>query len=238
VIRVERIMGTAVRFDLGGAPLDGEAVDAAVAYLRWVEAIFTVHSPDSQIRRIAAGTLAVAEADPAVGKVLERCFQLRILTDGWFDHRPDTPDLDPSGYVKGWAIQQAADRLAAAGVRRFFIDAGGDIVLRGGGRSWRVGIKDPARPSVARAALSVEDGAVASSGRYERGEHIWGSPGRNLASVTVVGPDLGTADALATAVLAADGAEVEWLGRFPSYAVVAVEAGGRLRATPGAPLAA
>ena len=54
--------------------------------------------------------------------------------------------------------------------------------------------------------LELRDGAVATSGAYERGQHIvdprTGRPPRGVLSVTVVGPDLGTADAYATAAFA------------------------------------
>ena len=51
----------------------------------------------------------------------------------------------------------------------------------------------------------VTDAAVATSGRYERGDHVLdprtGLPATGLASVTVVGPDLAIADAYATAAV-------------------------------------
>ena len=45
---------------------------------------------------------------------------------------PNGTTLDPSGYVKGWAIERAARILEAAGAENFCINAGGDIALRGG----------------------------------------------------------------------------------------------------------
>ncbi len=65
------------------------------------------------------------------------------------------------------------------------------------------------------ATIELAQGAVATSGHYERGAHIHdpssGRPATALASVTVTGPDLGTADAYSTAAFAlGDGAEA-WL---------------------------
>ena len=132
-------------------------------------------------------------------EVLARCEELRAETGGYFDVRAGGR-LDPSGYVKGWAVQRAA----AFGCGRFLIEAGGDMVLRG---SWRVGIRHPYERGALAAAITVADCAVATSGAYERGPHILdpftGRPATGLSSVTVIGRDLGTVDAYATAAFAA-----------------------------------
>jgi thiamine biosynthesis lipoprotein len=150
------------------------------SWLRWVDATFSTYRPDSEISR------------------LDRCERLRVETGGLFDVRAGGR-LDPSGYVKGWAVERAA----AFGRGRFLIDAGGDIVLRG---RWRVGIRHPYQPGRLAAAITVADCAIATSGAYERGPHILdprtGRPAAGLSSVTVLGRDLGTADAYATAAFA------------------------------------
>src|SRR4029078_11272679 len=89
-------------------------------------------------------------------------------------HRADG-HIDPSGYVKGWAIEEAAWLLDAAGARNYSINAGGDIVARGEaapGRPWRVGIRHPDQADRVAAVLEVSDRAVATSGDYERGDHV------------------------------------------------------------------
>ncbi len=63
--------------------------------------------------------------------VLDRCEALRAETGGAFDAR-HSGTLDPCGLVKGWAVERAASRLAAAGARDLLLDAGGDVVARGG----------------------------------------------------------------------------------------------------------
>jgi FAD:protein FMN transferase len=174
-------------------------VDAArvFAWLRWVDATFSTYREDSQISRLDRGMLA--RPHPLVRSVLARCEALRVETGGLFDARAGGR-LDPSGYVKGWAVQRAA----AFGRGRFLIDAGGDVVLRG---TWRVGIRHPYEPDRLAAAITVSDCAVATSGTYERGPHIFdprtGRPATGLSSVTVIGRDLGTADAYATAAFVA-----------------------------------
>jgi FAD:protein FMN transferase len=190
-VPTEHVMGMPVR-------VVGE-IDAATvfAWLRWVDATFSTYREDSEISRLGRGERFAPH--PLVREVLERCEALRIETGGLFDARAGGR-LDPSGYVKGWAVQRAA----AFGRGRFLIDAGGDVVLRG---TWRVGIRHPRERDRLAAVITVSDCAVATSGAYERGPHILdprtGRPATGVDSVTVLGRDLGTADAYATAAFAA-----------------------------------
>ena len=149
-------------------------------------------------------------------EVLARCEALRRATGGAFDARAGGA-LDPSGYVKGWALERAA---ALVDARELCLDGGGDLVLRGG--PWRVGIRHPlrARPAVLGARASTS-GAVATSATYERGEHILdprtGRPPAACSRSPSPGPDLAVADAYATAAFAmgADGpAWTAGLGRL------------------------
>lgn len=215
VLRVARVMGTAVRF-VSREPSPPGAIDEAIAWLDWVDRTFSVYRRDSEIMRLRRGELD--EPHPEVTAVLERCLGLRITTDGAFDHRIEDA-LDPSGYVKGWAIQRATEMIAATGLERFYVDAGGDIAMRG---VWKIGVRNPAQPDVPRFVLNLENTAIATSGLYERGEHIWGSDPGGVASVSVVGPDLGTADAVATALFASGDNDVDWLDRFPDYGVYTI----------------
>jgi thiamine biosynthesis lipoprotein len=193
-VQIEHVMGMPVRVE---GDIEPEPV---FAWLRWVDATFSTYRADSEISRLDRGELAPADAHPLVCEVLARCEALRRETGGYFDVRAGGA-LDPSAYVKGWAVQRAADR---AGGRRFLIDAGGDVVLRGG--PWRVGIRHPIERDKLAAVIAVTDGAVATSGTYERGPHILdpftGRPATGLSSVTVIGRDLGTVDAYATAAFA------------------------------------
>lgn len=228
-MRVERVMGTAVRFATEGATA---GVEAAIAWLHWVDDTFSVHRPDSQIMRIRRGAISANDIHPEVGAVLDRCTGLRVLTEGWFDHRPEG-DLDPSGYVKGWAVERAASLLEQHGVSRFYVDAGGDIATRG---TWTVGIRNPKHPARTLLAVELTDEAIATSGTYERGNHIWGRHPAGLASVSVIGPDLGTADAVSTALFSSGGEDPAWLERFPDYEVVAITHDLRVWQTPSAPI--
>jgi thiamine biosynthesis lipoprotein len=230
-------MGTAVGVDVRD-PLPGHVLTEVFDWFGWVDATFSTYREDSALCRYRRGELALDQAPDELRVVLDRCDALRPGTDGAFDHRPGGPALDPSALVKGWSADRAADLLRAAGARSFCVNAGGDVLCSGArepGQPWRVGIRHPEAAGAVAAVLQIGDGAVATSGSYERGEHVWGrAPGAPAAaSVTVVGPELGLADALATAAFAAPGPVPAWWHRFPGYDLLVVTADRQLRWTPG-----
>ena len=214
---------------------DGRAAAEPVfAWLREVDAVFSTYRADSEISRIARDELTVADAQPTVREVLAQCEALRVETRGYFDARAGER-LDPSGLVKGWAVDGAAALLEVAGSRDFCVDAGGDVVVRGG--PWRVGIRHPSKRRRLAAVLTAGDLAVATSGAYERGPHILdphtGRPPHGVLSVTVVGPDLATADAYATAAFAMGRRGPAWTATLRGYEAMTILAGDRVLTTPG-----
>ncbi|RIV38072.1 FAD:protein FMN transferase [Micromonospora radicis] len=219
-------MGTPISLDIADDLPAGQLdtlADETFAWLREVDARFSTYRPDSEVCRFDRGELLLSEASTDLRRVLARCADLWDATDGFFDAYA-TGGLDPSGYVKGWAAQVASDRLLAAGSANHCLNAGGDVRLRGrssSGQPWRVGVRHPWDPSAVCLVLAGTDLAVATSGVYERGHHVRdprrGTPARGLRSVTVVGPDLGLADAYATAALAMGVAGIGWLDRLPGH---------------------
>ena len=111
--------------------------------------------------------------------------------------------LDFGGVVKEYAADRAAEALRLHGVRGGFVDLGGDIRIVGprpGGEPWRVGVRDPRAPDRALAGIPVREGAVTTSGDYERFMIVAGRryshlldprtgwPVEGLRSVTVLAP--------------------------------------------------
>jgi thiamine biosynthesis lipoprotein len=245
-VHVEEVMGTVVSLDARGA--ETEQAQAAFArlmtWLRGVDRRFSTYRADSEISRIDRGELRVADASDDVRWVLERCAALRGETGGAFDERAGGR-LDPSALVKGWAVQRGADILAAAGLTDFALSAGGDVVVRGGALpepAWRVGIQHPRDRGAIAMAVALTDATVATSGAYERGAHLLdprtGSPPQGVLSVTVVGPDLGSADAYSTAAFALGADGPRWtLGLDDGYEAMTILADDCVLSTPGFPLA-
>jgi len=242
--RVEPLMGTVVSLDIRPPLVPGQVVDDVFDQLRDVEARFSTYRPDSEISRLGRGELREEDCSLDVRHVLAACEHLSTATGGAFDARRPRPDgtftLDPSGYVKGWAIEEAAWRLDSAGARAYWINAGGDVVARGhaaGGRPWRVGIRHPDDARRVAAVLEVSDRAVATSGTYERGTHIadprTGLAPTGLRSVTIVGPGLAFTDAYATAVYVMGLDGLRWLAERPEYAAYAITDDDRVVWTEG-----
>lgn len=242
--RVEPVMGTMVSIEIQPPLVPPAVLDEVFTQLHDVDARFSTYKPDSAISRLMRGELLEEDASLDVRHVLAACDHLTIVTDGAFDARRHRSDgrLDPSGFVKGWAIEEAAWAIDAAGGRNYCVNAGGDIVARGEaepGRPWRVGIRHPDQADRVAAVLEVSDRAVATSGDYERGEHIGdprtGKPATGLRSVTVVGPGLAFTDAYATAVYVMGLDGLGWLAAHDdgTYAAFAITDDGRSVWTEG-----
>lgn len=224
--RVEHIMGMPIGIEIHDADVDPDALTAAFTWFRLVDATFSTYKADSQISRLNRGELTLAAADPDVQTVLARCEELYEETGGYFDIRVPFMRgvIDPSGLVKGWSVERAGQMLADAGARNFAINAGGDVIVRGhppGADTWRIGIKHPFEHDRVAAVVSSTGGAIATSATYERGQHIFdphtGGPPGGVLSVTITGPDLGTADAYATAVFAMGDDGPTWVTRLSEY---------------------
>jgi thiamine biosynthesis lipoprotein len=206
-------------------------LDAMFDWLRFVDETFSTYKVDSEISRLNRGELELEDSHSDVRWVLARCDELRVETDGYFDARAESADfVDPSGLVKGWSIERAAAMLHDAGLRNFAINAGGDLRLSGGAlpdESWRVGIQHPLLRHSIAAVVEMREGAVATSGTYERGDHVFDPhtrlPPQGVLSVTIAGPDLAVADAYATAAFAM-GAErgPEWTRRLQGYEAMTI----------------
>ena len=209
-----------------------QAWQEALVELRWVDAVFSTWRADSQISRLGRGELTVAECDVAVAEVLRLGDDARVSSDGAFDiWLPDADGvrrLDPSGVVKGWAVDRAVALLLALADTDVCLSAGGDMVCHvadPGGESWSIGIEDPLDPTRLVARVPVHRGAVATSGSAHRGAHVVdarsGRAQDELASVTVIGAHLTSVDIDATTALALGADGPAWLrSRFRTGVVV------------------
>ena len=237
LVHVEHVMGTVVSFHVRFAdesqrtPLLAAIADA-VTWLHRVDDVFSTYRDDSQVSRLSRGELRLADCDDDVAEVLELCAQVTRETDGYFSSTYGGR-LDPTGLVKGWAIQRASELLSSAGSTHHLVNGGGDIQAVGGsapGTPWQIGIAHPLERGALASVVRLTDGAVATSGVAERGAHVidpfTGQPAVALASVTVVGHELIRTDAYATAAIAMGGRAHRWLEGCDGYEAFAVAADG------------
>ncbi|PKH38004.1 FAD:protein FMN transferase [Nocardioides alpinus] len=202
--------------------LGEQAWEAALTELRWVDEVFSTWRPDSQVSRLGRGEVTLAECHESVAEVLRLGDDARVSSGGAFDvclsDRDGVRRLDPSGVVKGWAVDRAVAPLLALADTDVCLSAGGDMVCHVAdpdGEPWLIGIEHPLDPTRLVARVPVHRGAVATSGSAHRGAHVVdarsGRPQEALASVTVIGARLTSVDIDATTALALGVDGPDWL---------------------------
>jgi FAD:protein FMN transferase len=172
--------------------------------------------------------------------VLRRCERTKNETGGYFDIERDGR-IDPSGLVKGWAIERACALLLARGRTNFFVDAGGDVQAmgrNGDGQPWRVGIRNPFKRDEQVKVLAISNRGVATSGTAIRGQHIYNpmQPGfffTDLVCLTVIGPSIYDADRFATAAFAMGRDGLAFIADRPDLEGYAITADGMAQYTDG-----
>jgi thiamine biosynthesis lipoprotein len=202
-------MGTVVSFHVEARDVVESRVREVIAdactMLHRHDDLFSTWRPESPMSRIRRGELRLEEAPSEIAEVLDLCATARSRSGGWFDPFTMPGGIDPTGLVKGWSADCALALLKEAGITSAMVNAGGDIACCGSpsaGQCWKIGIRHPWRADAFACILEVE-GAVATSGEYERGPHLIdpiGRQGPQPASATVIGPSLAFADAFATAI--------------------------------------
>jgi thiamine biosynthesis lipoprotein len=223
-------MGMPISLALRGRHVDDTAAREAwaevMADLRETDRVFSTYREDSCVSRLARGEISLVDCPPEVREVFELGQLARVQSGGAFDVRRPAADggtvVDPSGVVKGWAVQRASAWLHALPETDFCLSAGGDMVCHTddpAGQPWRVGIEDPVDPARLIAIVPVRRGGVATSGTAHRGDHLvdarTGVPPARVASVTVVAASLTWADLDATSAYALDADAGTWLRSRP-----------------------
>lgn len=228
--RVTHVMGMPISLALRGRHTCDHLAESAwvrvVASLREVDLIFSTYRPDSCISRLGRGEIQLADCPPEVPEVFALGAAAEDASHGAFSvHLPAIGGgtlLDPSGVVKGWAVQRAARILEELDDTDYCLSAGGDMTCRTARSDtdpWRIGIEDPHDPARLIAVVPLRGGAVATSGTAHRGGHLvdarTGLAPASVASVTVVAGSLTWADIDATAAFALGPDAADWLSTRP-----------------------
>lgn len=172
---------------------------------------FSTYIASSELSKINNGELKIEDASSVQRDVWQQAEDWKEKTSGFFDARAPDGSFDPSGIVKTWAAENAANFLHANGFKQFTLNAGGDVLLSENLDSsvlTRVGLSNlqsiTSEDAFINMVLELAGTglrAVATSGSSERGEHIWRKNG-GYAQATVIAKDLITADVWATALIA------------------------------------
>ncbi len=221
------VWGTVLFIDVASSKVSEGAIDTAIEnvkrFVYGVDEEFSTYKDGSFVTRLRRGEIAIEQCPADVQEVWQLCAVARDLSDGAFDPWAVAGGFDPSGYVKGWAADRVAEILGAAGCEDIQVNAAGDLTLRGGVVEngavgpWKIGVVNPDNRQEVLRIFEISDGAIATSGTYERGAHIFDPATGTIAigakSATVLGPDGGLTDALATALMVAGEDGATWFGR-------------------------
>ena len=227
------IMGMPVTIEVVG-DADGQVAEAVFRHFVDVDARFSPYKVDSELSAMNRGEIPWEAISPDMQDVLSLALLTRHETMGYFDIRRPDGRVDPSGIVKGWAIRNAARLIDSAGHHNYCVEAGGDIQCRGyneQGQRWRVGIRNPFDSAQVVKVLVPGDCGVATSGAYDRGAHIYDphtakAASDEIASITVIGPDIYEADRFATAAFAMGRGGIAFIESLPGLEGYAIDHGG------------
>jgi FAD:protein FMN transferase len=233
------LMGMPITIEVVDSGVMQDDLDKVFAYFVTVDDIFSTYKATSEISKINRGELLPAEYSEQMQSILALSAQTKKETHGYFDIQQNGM-YDPSGIVKGWAIQNAANLLKTWGWQHFYIDAGGDIQVSGNkdGQLWRIGIRNPFNRNEHVKVLALTDRGVATSGTAIRGQHIYDpynrdTPLLDIASITIVGPNIYEADRFATAAFAMGKKGIQFIEKLADFEGYMIDVHARATFTSG-----
>jgi thiamine biosynthesis lipoprotein len=222
------VWGTVLYIAAISTTLEKSAIDSAIEdvkkFVTHVDEVFSTYKSGSVISQLRRGEIEIGDCSDDLIEVWNACGLASELSDGAFNPWAVAGGFDPSGYVKGWAADRVADILVREGIEHVQVNAAGDLTLRGGFLTqegviepWKIGVVNPDNRQEVLRVFEITDGAIATSGTYERGAHILDPHSGLIAigakSATVIGPDGGLADAMATALMVSGDDGANWFGR-------------------------
>ncbi|MEE9492266.1 MAG: FAD:protein FMN transferase, partial [Gammaproteobacteria bacterium] len=151
--------------------------------------------------------------------------------------------IDLGGIAKGHAVDRSINILKKMGIKQALVTAGGDSRVLGDrqGDAWKIGVRNPRDQNLVSVLIPLENTAISTSGDYERFfeedgvryHHILdpktGDSARELQSVTIIGPDATTTDALSTSVFVLGRKKgLALINRLPDIDAILIDHTGKL----------
>ena len=233
------LMDMPVTVEIGDSSVSD--LDKIFDYFVAIDNRFSVYKPDSEISRYNQKKLSFFELSRDMKQVLKLCDDTKKATHGYFDIRCPNGTIDPSGLVKGWAINSAANLIKSWGFKNYYVDAGGDIQVNGLnslGKPWTIGIRHPQNRSQNVKIVTIGDRGIATSGTYIRGQHVYDpfasqKPITEIVGLTVIGPDIYEADRFATAAFAMRDQALTFISTLVGFEAYSINNRGIATFTPG-----
>lgn len=248
-MKVERfMMGMPMSVEIVDAGATKSDIEVIFEYYKEVDARFSTYRNDSEISKINRGYVLPNKYSLEMREVLALSEETKKLTLGYFNIKRPDGLLDPSGLVKGWMIHNAAKILLKRGFTSFYVEIAGDIQTHGlnpDGEPWKVGIQNPFNRDQIVKVVRLSGQGIATSGTYERGEHIWGreqesksareqeSKERKIKSVSIIASNVYEADRFATAIFAMGEKGIEFAEKYPGIEGYIIDSTGRATMTSG-----
>jgi thiamine biosynthesis lipoprotein len=228
------LMGMPITVEIVDPEVSEDALHKVFLYFQHIDETFSVYKETSEISQINSDRMLLKDASEEMRSVFALSEETKKETKGFFDIRTPHGHFDPSGIVKGWAILNAAKLLDAHGFHHFYVEAGGDIQVRGRnarGNPWTAGIRNPFKKEEIVKIVTLEDCGIATSGTYIRGQHIYNpfrgrKPITDIVSLTVIGKDVYEADRFATAAFAMGRDGIRFLEQRPDLAGYMIDSAG------------
>ena len=145
---------------------------------------------------------------------------------------------------EGYATDRCRDIMLAKGIKSGIVNASGDMTTWGkqsNGKDWNIGITNPFHPDDVFAVVPLNEGAVTTSGSYEkfvvlngkRFSHIinpaTGYPATGLCSVTVFGPKAEIANGFSTSLMVMGRkAGIDLINKYPDYSCIMITDSGKI----------
>ena len=235
------LMGMPVTVEIADPGANSRDIDDVFSYFEYIDDTFSTFKSSSEITRINRGELDRSQWSPDMKEIFDLAERTKNETNGYFDIKTPGGSYDPSGVVKGWAIWRAAGILRKKGLKNFYVDAGGDIEVSGAnekGERWIIGIRNPFNVSEVVKKVALTDGGIATSGTYERGNHIYNpktgkAADSDIVSVSVVGPNVYEADRFATAAFAMGRSGIQFIEQVPGIEGYMIDRQGIATMTSG-----
>lgn len=234
------IMGMPISIEICDGT-DMRVSEKVFSYFSEIDKRFSIYKAESEISRINRGEISSEEYSEEMKEVFALAEKTKEECQGYFDITTPEGVIDPSGIVKGFAIYRAGAILHSYGYENFYIEAGGDIESRGhnsSGTLWKVGIKDPFYPKQIIKIITPRGCGVATSGTYERGQHIY-DPIRkiylanDIISMTVLGANVYEADRFATGAFAMGRRGIDFIEDMPDLEGYSIDRNGMATMTTG-----
>lgn len=232
MIKKASIMGMPITIDIRDAKSVNSDFDEVFKFLDRVDKKYSPFKDMSEVSKFNRGEKVSRE----MKNILLLCDKLKRETRGYFDPKRPDGKTDPSGLVKGWAIKKAADILRNKGFKKFFVDAGGDAEIVG--KNWKWGVRNPFNVKQIVKVLRLTNCGIATSGTYERGQHIYNPITKqnkitDIVSLTVIGKDVYEADKFSTPAFAMGRSGIEFIETVPGLEGYMIDNNGVATMTSG-----